>query len=172
MSKVKIPLTEVEISGSLQSWYYNNAILRSDVMKSTDSTYAYASDSFQLTISEVGNILNAGGEVEEYLMAVKAPIAIMNTDVPSTLPKYQKLDNTGSLVAKKFSDWLVPNAEIWKKDDDTEVIFYTNPFAGNVSSYLKGSEIKVINDLGATVNIMTVADAQSEVASGWTKLNI
>lgn len=170
MSKITIPLAEVEIGGSLFNWYYNHAVIRSDVSKVTTDTEAIATDGFKLSISEVNNILTAGGEVKEYLMAVRAPIAIMGTSVPDTLPKYRKLDDTAALIAKDFSDWLVPGAEIWLKDDNTEVLFYTNPFAGNPSSYLKGSEIKIINDISAQVICLTIADAQLLTATGWTKL--
>jgi hypothetical protein len=160
MSKITIPLTEVITGGTLKNWYYDNCIIRSDVVKTTDTAYAYAEDTFDL-----------GGEVEGYLMAVNATINIMSTNVASTLPNYQKLDDLGALIAKEFSDWLVPGAEIWKKDDNTRVIFYTNPFAGNQSEYLKGSEIKIINDISpANIDILTIAEAEAETASGWTKL--
>ena len=171
MSKIEIPLAAVITGGALKNWYYDNAIIRSDVTKTTSETLATASDDFKLSIGEVNNILAQGGEVYEYLMAISANIAIMSTDVPATLPNYQKLDDTGTLVAKQFSDWLVPGAEVWKKDDNTRVLFYTNPFAGNANSYLKGSEIKIINDINpAAIDVLTIADAQALVATGWTKL--
>ncbi len=170
MSRVQIPLTAVEVGGNLNAWYYNNCVLRSDVTKSTDDDNANASDNFNLSLSEVANILAESGEVYEYLMAVKAPIAILDADVPNDLPNNKTMDGTASEVAKQFKNWLVPNAEIWKKDDDTEILFYTNPFAGNSSSYLTGSEIAIINNISAAVEILTVASAEIETATGWTKL--
>ncbi len=171
MSKATIPLIAVEIGGDLQAWYYNNCVLRSDVTKTIEGTNVVAENGFEFTIGEVNNILAETGEVEEYLMAVRSPISIMSTDVPDTLPKYLGLDDTGTLVAKTFSAWFNTGVELWKKDDDSEIIFYTNPFAGNASSYLKGSEIKIINDLGAPVSILTIADATTLIdAGGWNKL--
>ena len=80
------------------------------------------------------------------------------------------LDGSAVEVPKAFKHWILPGADIWKKDDDTEIMFYTNPFAGNVSKYLKGSEISIINDIGSTVNILTILDAEALVVTGWTKL--
>jgi len=172
MSKIQIPIASVEIGGALQSWYYNNAMLRSDVAKSTDDTYAYATDNFDFAIADIVSILDEGGEVFEYLMAIKAPIALMSTNVPDTLPNYLKLDDTGTKVAKEFSDYLVPGVELWKKDTDDFIIFYTNPFAGNESSYLTGSEIKDIDDISpGLIDVMKIIDAQAEIAGGgWTKM--
>jgi len=166
MSKIEIPIAEVEIGGSLFNFYYNNAIIRSDVQKTTTDTLATASDNFNLSISEVASILAGSGEVYEYLMAVRAPIAILGANVPVGLPKRLKWDAT----VKTFNDWFVPGAELWEKDDNTEIIFYTNPFATNAASYLLGSEISIINQIGASVTILTIADAQAVTASGWTKL--
>lgn len=167
---VRIPRTAVEIGGALHDWYYNKCLLRTEVNTATDDTWATAEDGFILSIAEVNNILIAGGEVEGYLMAVRAPIALMDISVPDTLPNHRKLDATASLVAKAFSDWLVPGSEIWLKDDNTEVLFYTNPFAKGTTEYLKGSEIKIINDISAQVICLTIADAQVLTATGWTKL--
>ena len=171
MSIIKIPIAEVEVGGSLQSFYYDNCVIRSDVSKITDDVWATATDNFDLSIGQVNSILLAGGEVYEHLMAVKAVIGIMDFAVPSTLPNYLKLDGSATFVAKNFSDWLVPGVEIWKKDDDTEVLFYTNPFAKNETNYLTGSEIKIINDISpANIDILTIANAEIETATGWTKL--
>lgn len=170
MSKVTIPLIAVEIGGTLNSWYYNNCVLRSDVVKTTDDVNATAADSFEFSLADVASILAEGGEVSEYLMAVQSPIALLDTDVPEGLPNRLTLDGTATEVAKQFKNWLVPGAEIWVKDDDTEILFYTNPFAGGVSQYLKGSEISIINSIAGTVSILTIANAELETSTGWTKL--
>jgi len=170
MSKITLPLTAVETGGALNSFYYNKCVLRSDVSKTNDGVNVIATDSFSFSLSEVASILNNGGEVSEYLMAVRAPIALLDVDVPVGLPKRLTLDGTATEVAKAFKNWLVPNAEIWVKDDNTEILFYTNPFAGNPSDYLLGSEIKLIFDISAQVTVVTIEDAEAEVVTGWTKL--
>lgn len=170
MAKITLPIEEVQNGGTLHDWYYDEAIIRSDINKKTDGVNATAEGTFNLTLGNVGSILANGGEVESYLMAVHAPISLLDTDVPEGLPKRTTLDGTATEVVKQFKNWLLPGAEIWKKDDNLEILFYTNPFAGNVSQYLKGSEIAIINDIHATVNILTIADAQLLVETGWTKL--
>lgn len=167
MSKIQIPIANVQTGGSLFNWYYNNCIIRSDVSKSTDDNFAYAEDNFNLSIAEVTSILTTGGEVEQYLMAIEADIAILSTNVPSGLPNRLKWDGT----VKKFNDWFIPGAEVWKKDDNTKILFYTNPFASNQDKYLKGSEIKAIYEISpALIDVLTITQAQVEVSTGWTKL--
>lgn len=170
MSKVTIPSQHVQTGGALFDWYYDNCVLRSDVVKTNDGANAVAEDNFQLTRAEVVNILLNNGEVEKYLMAVRANMALMDEDVPVTLPNNQSLDGTGAWVSRTFSNWFGRGAEIWIKDDNTEILFYTNPFAGNEDQYLKGSEIRILNQLTEVTNVLTIAQAGTLVASGWTKV--
>lgn len=171
MSKIELPIAEIEIGGSMQTWHYDNAIIRSDVQKSTENGLAKIDGTIYMSIADVSQILTAGGEVFEYLMAVKAVISLLDADVPDPLPNNKTLDGTATEILKTFSGWLVPGSEIWKKDDDTEILFYTNPFAGNQDKYLTGSEIKVINDINpGNIDILTIEDAEVVVATGWTKL--
>lgn len=170
MSKITIPKTETDIGGSMNTWFFNEALSVSNILKSTENGTQKIEGLIDMSISDVASILAALGEVEEYLMAIKAPIALLDTDVPVGLPNRTTLDGTATEVPKQFKNWLVPGAEIWKKDDDTEILFFTNPFAGNANSYLKGSEIKIINDISGSVNALTIAQAEVETASGWTKL--
>jgi len=171
MTKIILPIAEVQNGGTLHGWYYDEAIIRSDINKKTDAVLATAEGIFNLSISDVGTILANGGEVEAYLMAVHAPMSLLDTEVPEGLPKRMTLDGSATEVPKAFKHWILPGAEIWRKDDDTEIMFYTNPFAGNVSQYLKGSEIALINDIHATVEILTIADAELLIATGWTKIS-
>ena len=171
MSKITLPIAEIEIGGTMQTWHYDNALIRSDIIKTTENGTAKVEGTIDMSINDVGQILTAGGEVFGYLMAVKAIIGILDADVPDPLPNNKTLSGTAEEILKKFSGWLVPGAEIWKKDDDSEILFYTNPFAGNQDKYLKGSEIKIINDISpANIDILTIADAEIETATGWTKL--
>lgn len=171
MAKVTLPIAEIEIGGSMQQWHYDNAIIRTDVKKSIVGSDSITEGTLDLALANVAAILGVAGEVEAYLMAVQAPIALLDTDVPAGLPRNTTLDGSAVEVPKQFKNWFVLGAEIWKKDDDTQIIFYTNPFAGNVSQYLKGSEISIINDIGGSVDILTVTAAQAIIdGGGWTKI--
>jgi len=171
MAKITLPIAEIELGGSMQNWHYDNAIIRTDVKKSIVNGDAITEGTLDLSIANVGAVLTAGGEVEAYLMAVQAPLALLDFDVPAGLPRNETLDGSAVIVPKQFKNWFVLGAEIWKKDDDTEIIFYTNPFAGNVSQYLKGSEISIINDIAGSVNILTIDAAQTIIdGGGWTKI--
>ena len=170
MSKITIPKTETDIGGSMNTWFFNEALSVSNIIKSTESGNQNIEGSINMSIIDVADILDAGGEVKEYLMAIKAPIALLDSDVPDPLPNNKTLDGSAQEILKTFSGWLVPGAEIWLKDDDTEILFYTNPFAGNENSYLTGTEIKIIVDINGSVDALTIADAEILTASGWTKL--
>ena len=166
MSKVITPKTSTDIGGALNAWFFNDALSRSDVIKKTINGNQEIEGVLNLGISNIGDILAEGGEVYGYLMAIQAPIAILEIDVPFGLPKNIYFDG----AAKPFRAWFSYGAEAWIKDDQSEIIFYTNPFAGNEDLYLKGSEIKVINDIN-TVEALTVEDAEIITAEGWTKLS-
>lgn len=170
MAKITIPLEEIKITGSLQTWHYDNAIIRSDVNKSTENGSAIVQGNIDLSISDIADILAASGEVEENLMSIYAPIALLDSDVPEDLPNNKTLDGAAQEVAKQFKSWLVPGAEIWLKDTNDFIIFYSNPFAGNIDKYLKGSELAIINGISGSVDIHTVDWAKNEVLTGWTKL--
>jgi len=172
MSKVTIPIAEVEIGGSLQTWHYDNAIIRTDVTKTIDNGNSIVEGNLDLSISDIGNILAVAGEVEEHLMSIYAPIALLDSDVPDPLPNNKTLDGTAATVLKDFKDWFVPGAEAWKKDTDDFIIFYSNPFAGNEDKYLTGSELSVINGISGSVDVHTVEWAQNEVLTGWTKIEL
>jgi hypothetical protein len=170
MVKLTIPLSAVSVSGALFNWYYNNCVLRSDIIKGIDGANVTAEDSFSLTFAQINTLLTNGGDAEFYLMAVHADIDLLGDTVPVGLPNRITYDTSGGQIAKTFNNWLVPGAEFWKKDDNTEILFYTNPFAGNEDKYLKGSEIKLIDDLANCIGILKISDAEALVATGWTKL--
>ena len=155
MAKVTLPITEVELGGSMQTWHYDNALIRSDVNKKTENGNSITEGILELPIATLGAILGVGGEIEAYLMAVRAPLSILETDVPAGLPRNIYFDH----VAKTFRAWFVPGAEAWVNNVTNEVIFYTNPFAGNVSQYLKGSEIAILHGLPST-NALLLEEAQ------------
>lgn len=165
MSKITVITDTIKTAGSLKDWNYDNVLIRSDVSSLTQNGNTIINGLINMSINDVGLILAQGGKVEEYLMAIKAPKALFDTPIPEGLP--QRLTFNGAI--KTFDIWLVPGVELWLKDDDSEIIFYTATFAND--NYLTGSEIKLIHDMTG-VNALTVADAQAETASGWTKYKL
>ena len=171
MSVIKIPTTSVEVpGGAVFELFYNKAVLRTIVIKSEETIatvlHSVATGTIQLSIADIIDILGESGDVFEHLMAVRAPIALLGQDVPDGLPERLKWDGT----VKTFNDWLLPGAEIWEKDTNDFIIFYTNPFSGNENVYLTGSEMKIIDDIDPSVDVITVADADAETSIGWNKL--
>lgn len=171
MAKLTIPLSAVQNGAPFFGWYYNNCILKSSqISLTTDVTNAYAINSFNLAWSAINTLLTNGGEMEFYLMAVRANIDLLADTVPDGCPNRMTYNTSGIQVPKTFNNWLVPGSDWWKKDDDTEILFLTNPFAGNEDKYLKASEIKLIDDLPNTISILKQSDAMTLVSSGWTKI--
>lgn len=171
MSKITIPSAEIKTDGSLFSWYYDNCISRSDVITTNDGTTVTAEGDFNISWDEIKAILDAGGETEGVLMAIRANKLLLGVNVDSDLPDYQGLDSDLNLVTKKYKDWITTHAEKWRDDGLTEIIFYTNPFAGNSDKYLKGGEIETIRSLSPShISVITISEAQTVVASGWEKV--
>lgn len=168
MAKLTIPLATVQKGGAFENWYYNNCILRAgQIGLQTDDTNAYAIDSFNLGETQLLALLSNGGEIEEYLMSIHAPYSLLNQDVPVGLPNRLAFDDT----VKKFKNWIVKGAEVWIKNDDSEICFYTNPFALNQANYLKGSEIEIIKNIAPSqIDILRTSDVQVLVETGWTKV--
>jgi hypothetical protein len=170
MTKLTFPLSVVEVGGALFNWYYNNVQLRSDVTKSSDASNAYAVNNFGLTFNAIKTLLTNGGDVEFYLMAVHANIDLLGDTVPDGLPNRMTYNISGTQIPKTFNYWFNTGSDKWKKDDNSEIVFLTNPFAGNEDQYLKGSEIKLIEDMPNTIEILKYQDALDLVDSGWTKI--
>jgi hypothetical protein len=168
MAKLTIPLATVQKGGAFEDWYYNNCLLRSgQVILETDDTNAYAVDTFNLNETQLLALLSNSGDIEEYLMGIHAPYSLLNQDVPVGLPNRLAFDNT----VKKFKNWIVKGAEIWIKDDNSEICFYTNPFALNQNNYLKGSEIELIKNIApGQIDILRISEVQILVETGWTKV--
>ena len=72
MSKITIPSAEIKTDGSLFSWYYDNCISRSDVITTNDGTTVTAEGDFNISWDEIKAILDAGGDAEGILMAIRA----------------------------------------------------------------------------------------------------
>ena len=144
--KAIIPLNEVLSGGSLKDFYDDLIKVRSDREISNDGINVFIeSDNLDLTISEQVQILNVGGEIEQYLMAIRADIGLLGTDIPNGIPNQNTIDETGNPEVRKFKNWFDTSAELYKKDDETKVYFLTNPLGNSITDYLKASELDTSN---------------------------
>lgn len=171
MAKITIPLSSVQITGTLHDWFYNNVQLNSEISNQPSGGNLMINDinaTNKLVLSQVQilNILTAGGEVEEYLAGIRAPNSLAGVTVPSGLPDHETIIEN----PKNFEQWISNRAELWTEDAGDEFIFYTNPHARSRDEYLTASQMEIIRQLNTTdITILTVAEVQAVVASGWTK---
>lgn len=175
----KVNTTEIQKGGSLEDFYYNLLIGRDDLQKTSLNGVTTVSGELELSIADVSDILNAGGEVEEYLMALRADKEVLTDDVPNTMPKYQTFSNG----AKTVENWFDSSCELWANAatiaDATQVYFLTNPLGTTRTEYLKGSEISdLANNFGYATPVVdrnmvvkTILQFETEVETGWTRIN-
>lgn len=189
--KITIPKTSAHYGGNLFELYYKIAVVDGDNITRTQNNGTITlSGDYELTISEILDILNEGGEVEEYLMAIRADIDILGDLLPDIedlgatppipeLPNRMTIDSAGTGEVRAFKNWFGQNCSFWKKDDDTQVYFTTNPVGTSVSQYLKGSQLRALFQSygGATPSVVdrnllvrTLSVYEAEVASGWTQI--
>ncbi len=171
--KITIPTNQITSGQPLQDFYDNLIKINSQLSVYTDNGNVIIDDS-NATIKAVINeaelldILEAGGEVEEHLMSIRATSTINTTLVPSGLP-FSKFITGG---ARQFFEWFMPGSEAWTEDGSNGIMFRTNPLAGLVGKegYLKGSEMKIIKDLDPAYTILTNAETDLVMETGWTQL--
>lgn len=178
--KFTVPTTSIQKGGSLEDFYYDLLIVgRSDLSKISDNGNTIVQGELVLSISQVNQILIAGGEVEQYLMAIKADIALLGDDLPTGLPNQNTLDEVGAAEIRKFKNWFDTSAEVWKKDTNDKIYFLTNPVGTSTSQYLLGSEILILFDsfgggtpsvIDRNLEVHTIAEFQAEIATGWTQV--
>ena len=189
--KITFPKTEAIYGGALFELYYKIAVVEGDnINKTQDNGTVTLSGDYELTISEIVDILDVGGEVEEYLMAIKADIDILGDELPDIedlgatppvpeLPNRITIDSTGTEEIRAFKNWFGQNCSVWKKDDNTKIYFTSNPVGTSVSQYLKGSQLRALFQSygGASPTIVdrnllvkTITDYEAEIDSGWTQI--
>jgi hypothetical protein len=189
--KITIPKTSAHYGGNLFELYYKIAVVDGDnISRVQNNGTITLSGDYELTISEILDILNEGGEVDEYLMAVRADIDILGDLLPDIedlgatppipkLPNRMTIDIAGAGEVRAFKNWFGQNCSFWKKDDDTQVYFTTNPVGTSVSQYLKGSQLRALfqsygggspSVVDRNLLVRTLTDYEAEVASGWTQI--
>ena len=172
MAKVTIPAASAQNGGNLYILVDDLTNLNSEVTRTRDNdnlilddANASAAQKIQMDEATILSVLAESGDSEGYLFAVRVPISVSNTAVPVGVPLRTNI--VGDV--KVFKDWFLPDSEVWLKDDNSELIFYTDPNPpANV--LLKASEAELIRQID-TVNysFLTTEEASTEVASGWTK---
>lgn len=169
MSKLTFPIEEIVSTGNLCNLYDDLKKTYTGISETVVGTNRVLQDSFSnLTLSQLLSILNNGGAIEQHLMAIRVPASFMGSAVLAGLP-----NRTNPITAsvKNYEDWFDSTAEVWKKSDDLEYIFFTNPHGNSVSEYLTGEKIKDIRDSDPTnISVLTITEAGAETAAGWTKL--
>lgn len=177
--KFTIPTTEIQTGGSLESFYYDLLVGRGDLTRVQDNGTTEVSGDLELTLGHINQILNAGGEVSEYLLAIQADVTLLGDDLPVGLPNRTTLDELAASEIRKFKNWFDTSAEVWLKDTNDKIYFLTNPTGMSISKYLTGTEIAVIiNSFGGgtpsvidrNADVDTIAQFQAEIVSGWTQI--
>ena len=131
--KIVYPISAALPGGALHDFDYELR-MNSDLEITKVSDNVEITGQVPLTIDQAVLVLDNGGNVYDYLMAVKLPIANLTTDVPSTLPDSTKPTASGT-EPRQFNDWLAPN-NVWV--NDTHFYFLTQTVAKTV---LNGTQI-------------------------------
>lgn len=170
--KLIAPTLTLQTGGILRDLYWDKTVGRFSLSGLEDGLgNTIIEGDIDLSVSEIVQILTAGGEIKEYLMAFKADKDILNDTVPVGLPN--RLDAFGD--AKTFKNWFDSTAEIWINAsliaDSTKICFYTNPIGTTKQQYLTGNEMLILfNALGVTRNISVVTTSEFINEIGWTKI--
>lgn len=174
MTKIIIPAATAEVGGALFDLVYNGAVLKTDVKNKLENGKRIIDDSNaspdqKLVIDEaqILEILAEGGEIENYLFGIKAPLSSSNIDVPEGVSLRLNIVDE----VRNFKNWFSNNAGVWKNTTTGELIYYNNPNPSG-GPILKASEAEIIRQLDTNMfSFLTVAEVQAEVAdSDWVKL--
>lgn len=174
MTKIIIPAKKAEVDGALFTLVYNGAVLKTDVKNTLENGKRIIDDSNaspdqKLVIDEaqILEILAEGGEIENYLFGIKAPLSSSNIDVPEGIPLRLNIVDE----VRNFKNWFSNNAGVWKNTTTGELIYYNNPNPSG-GPILKASEAEIIRQLDTnTYSFLTVAEVQEEVEDpDWVKL--
>jgi len=174
MAKITIPVDSAKNGGDLYTLIDDLTNLNSQVSKTRINGDLIVNDAGAETEQKIEidqatflSILAETGEVEEYLAGIRMPASFATIDIPAGLPF--RTNVLGGV--RTFTEWFLDGAEVWIKGDNTEFIFYTNPAPSVNQNGLTGSQMEIIRQLDTVnISIMTVAEVQAEVASGWNKV--
>lgn len=166
--KITFPKSTIVTGGALHDFYYDMTCVNSQLAITNDDTNVYVENGLTPYVYQVKQILNVGGEVNEYLMAIQADISYLDEDILVGLPN--RLDVLG--VVKKFKVWFEATSEVYINDAESRVYFLTNPIGTTAAQYLTGTEIVAIEDIaGINADVDTVAQFNQAIgAGGWNRV--
>ena len=175
MTKITIPVDSAKSGGALYTLVDDLSNLNSEVSKTRDNRNLIIDDGpatseQKLEIDEqtIIDILGeTGGQIEDYLFGIRAPLSSANVVVPVGVPL--RTNKVGDV--KTFKDWFLPSSEIWKNTVLNELIYYNNPNPSG-SPNLKASEAELIRQIDVTkYSFLTVAEVQALIVdTDWVKL--
>lgn len=114
-------------------------------------------------------ILDNGGDIEDYLFAIKQPISSGSMEVPADVPSRGFIYPPGSI--RTFTQWFSGNASVWINTVSNEFMYYNQPNPSD-GLILKASEANIIRQID-TVNysFLTIAEVQALIVdTDWVKL--
>ena len=169
--KLTVIQSTIQVGGSLHDLFFNKTVGRSDLSGSYINGSAIIDGEIKLSRAELNTILVNGGFVDQYLMCVVADKAILNDNVPISMPK--SVDVFGD--PKTFKAWFDSSAEIWINAATiaaaTKVYFFSNPIGTTKEQYLTGTQLKELYTDFVTsrhLDIITIDDFN--LISGLTKI--
>jgi len=167
--KITIPLSEILSGGSLKDLYDDLIKIQSGLQISNNGTNVYIQGGLTLNLSKLNQIINAGGEVEEYLMSIQIDKSVLAENIPEGLPNRTAVDGTN----RTFNGWFDSTADIYINDADDRIYWLTNPVGNSASEYLTASQIAIVYGLSSySPNVRSVYQFNSDVsAGGWNKVN-
>ena len=171
--RFEIPTSAVEVGGVLHDFYYNLFIGRSDLVRTVNDGMITVTGELVLSLGDIYNITEYGGNIFEYLAAIKCNIGLLGLDIVPDLPKRETLDENAAVVIKKFQNWFEVNSTMYLKDDNLEIFFLTNPFGNSQTEYLTGLELRTLTAIpGYDVGIYTLEQFNDQVSSGWSLVTL
>lgn len=169
--KLTVTKTSIEVGGTLHDLFYNKTVGRYDLSGSYDNGNTIVQGEIDFTRGELNKVLTNGGLVEEYLMCIVADIAILDDNVPGSMPN--PVDVFGD--PKTFKTWLDSTAEVWIDSPDiniaTKIYLFSNPIGTTRQQYLTGTQLRQLYiDFNASRNLDVITISAFNQISGLTKI--
>jgi hypothetical protein len=143
MAKAQYQITEALPGGALHTFDYemrmNNSLIFTKV-----GQHAVIEGDIKPNLADLVIILDAGGEVFNYLVVVKMPLAELENEVLAQLPDSEK-PIQGGTTQRSYNDWISPN-NFWSNETH---FYFLSQTVGGVN--LKASEIRTLFDNGAEI---------------------
>lgn len=176
--KLQVVTTSIQRDGVLEDLYFNKTVGRFDLIGQTDNGNTIITGDIDFEIGELSSILNAGGEVFEYLMVIEADKEILNDILVEGMPSEK--DALGD--QKTIKNWFDSTVELYINAVDiataTKIAFFTNPIGTTKNLYLTATQIRYFL-LAYRSTSPTIANRacavrtmkQFQAESGWTRIN-